>query len=274
MTKIPWTEETWNPVTGCTKIAAGCKNCYAESIAKRFWGDRPFTDVQCHEDRLDIPLHWKKPRKIFVCSMGDLFHEKVPVGFIQGVYETITDDNCQQHIFQLLTKRPERMLDYHDLDVVGALPNLWLGTSVSTQADADKNIPILLQIPAAVRYLSVEPMLEEINITNIDTGKTWPFKSETSKLEPLIGGTYSRRASDPDGARFMDTSGSKIDWVIIGCESGLGARLCSIEDIRNAVGQCKTANVPVFVKQVPINGKCNRNLKEWPEDLRIQEYPR
>jgi len=110
MTKIEWCDEVWNPVTGCTKIREGCKNCYAERIAKRFWGDRNFTDVQCHPDRLKKPLHWKKPRKIFVCSMSDLFHEDVPENFIDKVFALMALNPL--HTFIVLTKRPKRMLEY------------------------------------------------------------------------------------------------------------------------------------------------------------------
>jgi len=277
MSKIPWTDESWNPVTGCTKIAAGCKNCYAESMAKRFWGKRKFTDVQCHEDRLDIPLHWRKPRKIFVCSMSDLFHEDVPFEIIDQIHAVIA--LCPQHTFQILTKRIERATEYYmtrtaiddscrvdrmpqwynvltgwlDEGHKGYLgrnwdecekaaeqtdfnnelpPNLWLGTSISTQADADKNIPILLKIPAAVRFLSLEPMLESICLSNY-----------------------------------------KIDQVIIGCESGPKRRPCKLEWIEDAVEQCVAASVPVFVKQLEIGGKVSKNPKEWPAWVRRQEYP-
>src|SRR3990172_7888541 len=102
--KIEWTDAVWNPVTGCTKVSPGCKNCYAETVAKRFWKDRKFTDVQMHEDRLEQPLHWKKPRMIFVNSMSDLFHEDVPVEFIAKVFNTMYRN--QRHIYQILTKRP------------------------------------------------------------------------------------------------------------------------------------------------------------------------
>ena len=277
MTKIPWTDESWNPVTGCKKIAAGCRNCYAETMAKRFWGKRKFTDVQCHEDRLDIPLHWRKPRKIFVCSMSDLFHEDVSFEIIDQIHAVIA--LCPQHTFQILTKRIERATEYYmtrtaiddscrvdrmpqwynvltgwlDEGHKGYLgrnwdecekaaeqtdfnnelpPNLWLGTSISTQADADKNIPILLKIPAAVRFLSLEPMLESICLSNY-----------------------------------------KIDQVIIGCESGPKRRPCKLEWIEDAVEQCVAASVPVFVKQLEIGGKVSKNPKEWPAWVRRQEYP-
>lgn len=109
--KIEWTEKTWNPVTGCTKVSQGCKNCYAETIANRFWKDRKFTDVQCHADRLEQPLHWRKPTMVFVNSMSDLFHEDVPFEFIKQVFGIM--HHCQKHTFQVLTKRPERALEFY-----------------------------------------------------------------------------------------------------------------------------------------------------------------
>lgn len=298
MTKIPWTEKTWNPVVGCSKIAVGCKNCYAERMAARLqqmaiaeYETRKDTDptiipqqikgkgryvdvidqkgrwnghVSCCEERLSIPLHWRKPRKIFVCSMSDLFHPSVPFGFIEKVIAVI--EQCPQHDFQILTKRPQIMLDYFNSlgkrFELSCCQNLWLGTSISTQADADKNIPILLQIPAAVRFVSLEPMLEPIDLRCLIIGPR----------RRCVFDCLRASAASEDGV-MVDTKIKPLDWAIIGCESGPGARLCSLEDIRDAVRQCKEANVPVFVKQVPVNGKCNKNLDEWPVDLRIQEYP-
>lgn len=252
MTKIPWTNVSWNPVVGCTKIAAGCKNCYAEIMAKRlYWMGMAspwknpeymkFEDgwknghVELCEHRLEQPLHWRKPRKIFVCSMGDLFHEKVPYSFQVKVFQTM--ECAEQHIFQVLTKRPERMLEfvekaYKESPEKPYLDNIWLGTSISTQADLEKVEEIMWQIPAVVRFLSLEPLLEAIHDVP-------PF-----------------------------------EWIIVGCESGPKARLCNIADIRSVIAQSKALNVPVFVKQVPINGKCSKKPEEWPEDLRIQEYPK
>lgn len=276
MTKIPWTGESWNPVTGCTKISDGCKNCYAESIATRFWKGRPFDDVQCHKDRLDIPLHWRKARKIFVCSMSDLFHPKVPFDFIDKVMAVIGVTN---HIYQILTKRPERMKMYFSkegqrlsktLDVVRKRrknkkllwvrrwpwSNIWLGASISTQADANKNIPILLQIPAAVRFVSIEPMLESVELDDMCKFPAGPPATGYISGSALKEGPYG-----------------KLNWVIVGCESGPKQRPCKTEWIRDIVEQCRDSNVPVFVKQVTVKGKCSKKPKEWPPDLRFQEYP-
>src|SRR4030043_622195 len=158
--KIEWTESTWNPVTGCTKVSDGCKNCYAECMAKRFWrngvnGDnyRPFTEVRCHPARLEQPLHWKKPAHIFVDSMSDLFHKDVPNTFIDQVFWIMM--MAPIHIFIVLTKRPKRMLEWVNKNYQNPLPNVWLGVSVEDQKTADERIPLLLQTPAAMRFVSV-----------------------------------------------------------------------------------------------------------------------
>lgn len=176
-TNISWSDVVWNPTTGCTKIAQGCKNCYAETMFNRlsemdFKGNiykgRKFTDVQIHPERLEEPLHWRKPYRVFVDSMSDLFHEKINFEFIEKIFKVM--QSCKQHTFQILTKRPERMKEfintyYSSKDYMGnPNGNIWLGVSVSTQEDAGKNIPILLETPAAVRWVSAEPMLEEIDL--------------------------------------------------------------------------------------------------------------
>src|SRR5258708_30230851 len=187
-TKIEWTDATWNPVTGCTKVSQGCKNCYAERLAPKvfagqFIGNlatgehrkRAFTDVLCHPERLDAPLHWKRPRRIFVNSMSDLFHENVPIEFIQRVAGVML--SCPWHTFQILTKRPARMLDFLENFMPmhpksgqyfrvnwSAMRYVWWGVSVEDQATADERIPLLLQTPAAVRFLSCEPLLGPIDV--------------------------------------------------------------------------------------------------------------
>jgi protein gp37 len=176
-TKIEWTDATWNPVSGCTKVSAGCKNCYAEREWPRLtrlipaYAGREFSDVRCHPERLDQPICWKRPRKVFVNSMSDLFHSAVPDDFIDMVFAAMAI--AKQHVFQVLTKRPERMLDYMcnlnkrpNLSGV-CLPNVWLGVSIEDQATANERIPLLLQTPAAKRFLSIEPMLEPIDLANL-----------------------------------------------------------------------------------------------------------
>lgn len=198
-THIPgYTGKSWNPVTGCTKIAAGCKHCYAETLATRFWGDRKFTDVRTHADRLDEPLRRRKATCYFVNSMSDLFHEDVPFKFIAAVYGVMAA--CPQHIFIVLTKRPERMLEFFewcedgwetinnhvaasgalglgevpgndpraipfDPGVLWPIPWVWHGTSISDQKTADANIPVLLQVPSAVRFVSAEPLLGPVDFS-------------------------------------------------------------------------------------------------------------
>jgi len=248
--KIEWTDAVWNPVTGCTKVSAGCKNCYAETIAKRFWKDRKFTDVQLHEDRLEQPLHWKKSRMIFVNSMSDLFHDHIPHQYIYEVFDIMKQ--CPQHIFQILTKRAYRLnqlLNYN----IPKLDNVWIGVSIEDNKTANERIPLLLETPAAVRMISIEPLLEDISST---------FMRWTMEMEGWI----------------------KRDeiWVIVGGESGPKARPCNIQWIKEVVSICKVENIPVFVKQLGSNpigynsvkkGK-NSDINLFPESLKVREYPK
>lgn len=186
--KIEWTDATWNPVTGCTKVSQGCKNCYAERVFPRAYGSKPyiapngttpqewrrrkFIDVQCHPERLDQPLRWKKPRRIFVNSMSDLFHESVPDEFIMRVFTVMWQPAASKHIFQILTKRPARMRRFLTSNGAatwwGGCSSLWkhiqLGISCEDQQTANERIPLLLQTPAALRFLSLEPLLGPINL--------------------------------------------------------------------------------------------------------------
>jgi protein gp37 len=230
--KIAWTERVWNPVTGCTKVSPGCKNCYAEAIAHRYWGERKFSDVQCHEDRLDAPLHWRKPSRVFVNSMSDLFHEDVPDEFVADVFRVMA--HAQQHTFQVLTKRPRRMRDLLN-GGDSPLPNVWLGVSVENEEQALKRIPFLLQTPAAVRWLSVEPMLGPVGFF------------ENPQRE------------------------SSLDWIVIGGESGRGFRQMEIQWLDNMVMYCVGAGVPVFVKQD--SGRFPGKQGRIPDHLWIKEYP-
>ncbi len=273
-TSIQWTDETWNPVRGCSLVSAGCTNCYAMKQAHRFnFPGGPYEgltrltergpvwtgEVKLVREALDAPLHWKKPRRVFVNSMGDLFHEDVSADFVGRVWNTMRDS--PRHTFQILTKRPARMLEFV-LSQRGysqhrdepkrfypyePLPNVWLGVSVEDQETAMKRIPWLLQAPAAVRFLSVEPMLAEIALPWLTL--------------------------------------QKIRWVIVGGESGPSARPCNIEWVRDIVRQCHAAGVACFVKQIgssPCYGEMPlpspRDRKggdplEWPIDLRLREFP-
>lgn len=292
-TKIQWTDETWNPTTGCTRVSEGCRHCYIERTpAFRIHG-RKFvngtTGVQLHPDRIDTPLHWRKPRRVFVNSLSDLFHEDIPFEFIEQVFGVI--GSSQRHTFQVLTKRPARMLEfmrlapewwsttppivYHD---TGYPPrNLWLGVSVEDQATADERIPILLDTPAAVRFISAEPLLGPVDITPYLTHVTW---QEMIEHQSETGHENCQSVA--------------LDWVILGGESGPGARRCDVDWIRQLKNQCQTAKVPVFVKQLGekstssiltrlptddwVSIECHKDKKngdpaEWPADLRVREYP-
>jgi protein gp37 len=236
--KIAWTESTWNPVTGCTKIGAGCKNCYAERMTKRFWkqwGCEPPPNhfkVKLHPERLDQPLRWKKPRRIFVNSMSDLFHKDVPNKFISRVFDRILD--ADQHTYQILTKRYRRAAKYIDCELPGHVQILF---SASNQAEVDTAVPILMQIPAAVRGLSLEPLLGPIDLANV----SWRL-SECSVVRGTVLGTNGRTFS-PCGA-----SGKGVDWVIVGGESGPGARPMHPNWVRSIRYQCFEAGVPFFFK--------------------------
>ena len=288
MSKIQWTDESWNPVIGCTKVSAGCKNCYAERMAQRlYWMGmaKPATlpeymsfeegwkdgHIELCEHRLDKPLHWRKPRRIFVCSMSDLFHEKVPFEFIFKILAII--HLCPQHTFLILTKRPDKMgsifvniepediiyqarkiaygrgVRLMNMAAVAAWPiyNLHLGVTCENQKTADERIPILLQIPAAVRFVSVEPMLEPIDITKYLLPTFLSVDGHCWKPRPV--------------------------WGIVGCESGPNRRECKTEWVRDFVGQCQAANVPVFVKQLSINGKVEHDIHKFPKDLQVRQYP-
>lgn len=233
---IEWTDATWNPVTGCTKVSQGCKHCYAERDWARLahlpaFAGRAFTDVACHADRLDQPMRWKKPRRIFVNSMSDLFHHEVPDFFIRTVFDVMAA--CPQHTFQILTKRAERMqfLLWSEWDWKPA-PNVWLGVSVEDQATADQRIPLLLQTPAAVRWISAEPLLAPVDLA-----------------QSVGQAIFWRNENDPD---------RRIDWVVAGGESGAKARPMNPAWARSLRDQCATASVPFLHKQ---NG-------EWvPSDL-------
>ncbi len=264
-TSIQWCDKVWNPVTGCTKVSQGCKNCYAETVANRFWKGRKFTDVRCHEDRLDQPLRWRKPSRVFVNSMSDLFQEGVPFNFIDNVFAVMAAAN--PHTYQILTKRPERMLEYmtelsnakravcskaaeYRKSVIGGLvalgwaqgrpvPNVWLGVSVENQETGDERIPILLQTPAAVRFLSVEPLLDNVDLA-----------------EALTGGVPTEsQAYGPNGLHFIRHGAPRVDWVIVGAESGPRARPMNEDWVRAIRDQCVEAGVAFFYKQNAINGK-------------------
>ena len=206
---IEWTEATWNPVTGCSKVSTGCKHCYAERLARRLQAmgavryRNGFT-VTLHPAVLDLPKRWRQPRMIFVNSMSDLFHEHVPLEFIQRVFATMRD--CPQHTFQILTKRSARLRDL--AQYLDWAPNIWMGVSVENRRVIHR-IHDLQAVPAYVRFLSCEPLLGPLDDL------------------PLDG----------------------IHWVIVGGESGPGARPMQADWVRAILEQCRRAHVPFFFKQ-------------------------
>lgn len=228
-TKIEYCDETWSPVTGCDPDdgyqSDACVHCWARRMSKRLAGRSGYPqaphnfDVTLHPDRLDQPLHWRKPRRVFVCSMGDLFHEDVPNEFIFQILERVR--NVRQCTFLILTKRPERMRDYFHYRSTHwqkPFPNLWLGVTAENQEQADKRIPVLLRIPAAVRFVSYEPGLEQIHIKRY-----------------LLSGAHKFRQD--------------LNWVICGCENGPGARPMELDWARSLRDQCQAAGVPFFYKR-------------------------
>lgn len=327
-TGIEWTDETWNPVRGCSLVSDGCTNCYAMEVAARFSGPGlPYEGlarrrsngkaqwtgkVRVVEDHMNDPIRWRKPRRIFVNSMSDLFHEKVTDAELDRMFAVMA--LASHHTFQILTKRPERMLAYltakrervmwdqpasestqwyvwsacsdferpgfsppwmwKGMDIVGPwpLPNVWLGVSVEDQKAAEERIPLLLQTPAVVRFLSCEPLLGQVDLRAVRNPHDM----------------YHHCLSE--GVCF-DARHPRVNWVIVGGESGHGARPCDVAWVRLIVQSCRGMKVPVFVKQLgsrpemtaAFNGKEHTagvrvtgkggDMAEWPEDLRVRQFP-
>lgn len=300
--KIQWTNKVWNPVRGCSIVSKGCKNCYAMKQAHRFSGPgldyeglTKMTsggpvwtgDVRLVPEMLDRPLHWRKPLRVFVNSMSDLYHEDVPFEFIDRVFAIMAI--ASGHTYQILTKRPERMRAYMTEDRIGRvgyvdslakrhyrdmgrtipafvqlrwpLPNVWLGVSVEDQSTANERIPILMDTPAAIRWISAEPLLNEIDLT------LWLHD---------------------------------IDWVVVGGESGPKARGFCLSWLRCIQNDCCEFETPLFIKQfgarpyetddgapydepgvpkwpvskeIHLDKRKGDDMGEWPKDYRVQEYP-
>lgn len=268
-TGIEWADATWGPVAGCTRVSAGCDNCYAAQLAatrlkytRQHQGLAVITPsgraafngiIRLLPERLDQPLRWRRPRRIFVNSLSDLFHEGVPDDYIDDVFAVMSA--ARQHVFQVLTKRPERMLAYmtstsngakRQMHVQSSLdrlrrsfpkvrphmpgwppPNVWLGVSTEDQAAADERIPLLLLTPAAVRFISAEPLLGPVD------------------LDGYIGEDLTL-AEDESGAYLY---GDGFDWVIVGGESGTQHRPMEPAWAQAIADQCQAAGVPVFMKQ-------------------------
>lgn len=266
-TAIEWTDATWNPVTGCTKVSPGCDHCYAETIAHRFAGTKAYPrgfDVTLHPERLDQPLRWTRPRRVFVNSMSDLFHKDIPDDSIARIFAVMA--LAPQHTFQVLTKRHGRMRSLlanpefrtmvwaaiEDLpvpvthythgiivDLPWPLPNVWLGVSVEDQQRADLRIPALLDTPAAVRFISAEPLLGPVNLS-------W--------LKCPCG-----ECSDPN----YDPG---IDWVIVGGESGHGARPMHPDWARTLRDQSTRAGIAFHFKQWGEHASARRECDPWAWD--------
>ena len=266
-TSIEWTDETWNPFRGCTRVSPGCDNCYAISMAHRFaWGDGLTRirkkdgkvdwsgQVRLIESEISRPLTWRKPRRAFVCSGSDLFHEQIPFADIFKVFFVMA--LAEASTFQCLTKRPHRaaaFVRWMSLNRVllpgggWPLPNVWLGVSAEDQQRWDERVPALVRIPAAVRFVSAEPLLGPIDIGDVGC--------------------------------------AGLDWLIVGGESGPGARPLEFDWVENLIEQCSLCRIACFVKQLGarpenrgapftprLTGK-GGNMDEWPPDLRIREWP-
>lgn len=303
-TNIQWCDETWNVIVGCSRVSGspGCARCYAAKAAKsprlqQFPQYQTVSNwdgtVEFVKSQLIKPLSWKKPKRIFVCSMADLFHANVPDEWIHQVMAVVA--LSPQHTFQILTKRPERMKEYFSqqslwikwyeaakdflwdaisekfgglinlqqyfIDQPFPLPNMWLGTSTENQPMANKRIPILLEIPAAVRFLSCEPLLEEIDLR------------QGGAIQKLISDSYEWELVNED-----------IQWIVVGGESGPNSRPCHIEWLESIVQQCHAAKTSVFVKQLGANAifggqqfktrnKKGGEIVEFPLHLQVREFP-
>lgn len=274
-TGIEWTDATWNPIRGCSRVSEGCRNCYAERVAGRFYGPgepyeglvrlHPYGEaregdsaiklktearwtgqIQFVEKHLEDPTRWRRPRKIFVNSMSDLFHENVKDEWLWEIFDVM--EASKRHVFQILTKRPERMSDWiranYGVTFHRRFTHVWLGVSVEDQKTATQRVPILQQTPAAIRWVSYEPALGPVDFTQID-GRNY-------LLEFVTGNDFKIPRS--------------IDWVVCGGESGPGARPMHPDWARGVRDQCARSRVPFFFKQWGewIPGAAN-GFTQWPE---------
>lgn len=304
MTDIEWTQRVWNPTTGCDRVSPGCDNCYAMTMARRLKGmgsakyqtdgnpetSGPGFGLSVHPSALTAPFGWRNPQRVFVNSMSDLFHADVPDGFIGSVFETMA--STPHHTYQILTKRPARMRsllrrwaaegERHDWAGPGTavfrrddllwvgpiawpLPNVWLGVSVEDQKRADLRIPALLDTPAAVRFLSCEPLLGPVDLSQ------WLYHGPSN---------YTEFGTDCDcGGTIIDNedncNGPKIGWVIVGGESGPGARPMDLDWAQMIVDYCVETRTRVFVKQLGSAHGAHKggDMDTWPPELRVREYP-
>lgn len=319
--KIEWTEASWNPIRGCTKVSPGCAHCYAERMANRLahvdnenvggayapvvtdgsWNGR----LICDGSKLTEPLGWRKPRRVFVCSMSDLFHDDIPFEFIDRVFAVMNVTATQLplpadvrkakpwHTYQVLTKRPERMCEYmlsrdprkfpasgthpwfgsrnlfrgHGVDLMNASgcvqwppSNVWLGTSAEDQQRLTQRWDQLRGCPAAVKWISAEPLLGPLDVD------CCVFDREKD-IRKLINGPMACNRDQADAVVEHP-----VKWVVVGAESGPGARDMHNAWVRSIRDQCKAAGVALFVKQLCENGR-KIPFEQWPTDLQVREYP-
>jgi protein gp37 len=318
---IEWTDATWNPIVGCSIVSPGCTNCYAMKMAARIeaMGNAHHYDgttksskagavwtgklALAPEKTLLAPLRWKEPRRIFVNSMGDLFHEDAPDEWIDRVFAVMA--LAPQHTFQVLTKRAHRMRDYliarngmgnsalcDAINEIPArmgnrrgalempLPNVWLGVSTERQQEAEERIPLLLETPAAVRFISAEPLLGAINLRRFLTGHEENGIDLSREAGSMIGGCIGWTPP--------------LDWIIVGGESGPGARSMQIEWAADILDQCRKADIACFMKQlgarprknvtttdgeyiktvdVKMADRAGGDIQEWPGAMRVREFP-
>jgi protein gp37 len=353
-TSIEWTDATWNPIRtrngeqsgwGCQRVSPGCEHCYAETINKRLGTGLRYdakgqaaATFYLDEKALVKPLSWRKPRRIFVCSMTDLFGEWVPDEWIDRMFAVMAFAIPEEHSYQVLTKRAERMRRYltdpqtfhrviahvrrMDREVGGCsvprgelamswpLRNVWLGVSVEDQQRADERIPELLATPAAVRFLSCEPLLGPLDL-KLDRTFIVDSRFTDDEIRHIRNQFNDRYRGVKPAAQLLEVEGinrCRPDWVIVGGESGAGARPMDIAWARSLVEQCQAAGVAVFVKQLgtkPISGikwvdsgigvypsaraararhsepaplklhsRKGADMAEWPANLRVREMPR
>lgn len=238
-------------MTGCLKVSPGCTHCYAETLTLRFKRGGPFmpgqTTITCHEDRVNIPLHWREPRCVFTCSMSDLFQDDVPDVFILRCLMNMAV--MPQHLFLILTKRPERMAEllnkrhvaemFLSLDLTWPLPNVWGGTSVENQTWVDRRIPALLAAPFILHFISAEPLLREIDVSR----HLNPF----GHLDRVYREQVNRGMLNPDQVDSLRQP--TVKWVIVGGESGPGHRPMVIPWVAKIRSHCSSMAVPMFLKQ-------------------------
>ncbi len=297
--KIEWTDATWNPITGCSVVSPGCTNCYAMRLSgtrmKHHWSRKGLTTdskagpvwngkLRFNREWMHQPIDWKRPRRVFVCAHSDLFHESVPDEWILDVFTVMAI--ADQHTFQVLTKRADRMRDILSrqdlLDDIYAnwstysgsarevyswpLHNVWLGVSAEDQTRADKRIPDLLASPAKVRFLSCEPLLGPIDLT-----KLWPTNNDCINA---LAGTFWHSGCGSINSVTVNNSSQHLNLVICGGESGKGARVWPgfYDAARSLRDQCRTAGVSFFMKQT--QGVTKRTMPPIPDDLMIREFTR